>query len=320
MKVIDTPRSGKIGTQVAYPSPYGQCFHTYVVPRNPQSDAQIRMRIIFGSSSSGWGFNLTEPQRQRWGLAALNVPSHPSLGQYSHLSGQQFCVKINSTLRCVGQPPVDEPPAPVVFAPSPVGQLNIVNDPETGVRLLLDVGTVTEDIMLFGQAPCSRGRMKHRRVCYLGLVGPATNGQCDVTAPYTARFGPPRPGQKIFLVTCQEKNGWKAQDQVTSAIVPSAPLPGDPPANEPHPVEPAAAKQSPAPPQALITASSPLPRLMYKGSTPDAPRMHSGSEREHPVSIPCTPLVHGAQVALGRLAGLLDVALRRLISTGALAR
>ena len=80
--------------------------------------------------------------------------------------------------------------------------------------------------MLFGQAPCSAGRMKHRRVNYLGLLGPATNGQCDITAPYTARFGQPRPGQKVFVVTCQQKNGWKAQDHVASAIVPPKPIAG----------------------------------------------------------------------------------------------
>ena len=47
-----------------------------------------------------------------------------------------------------------------------------------------------------------------------------------VIAPYAARFGQPTPGQKVFLVTCQEQNGWKDQDQVLSAIVPPpSPIP-----------------------------------------------------------------------------------------------
>ena len=64
------------------------------------------MRGIFGSSSLGWVLNLTEAQLQRWAVAARNVPSHPSLAQYSHLSGQQLCVNINCTLRCVSKPSV----------------------------------------------------------------------------------------------------------------------------------------------------------------------------------------------------------------------
>ena len=64
--------------------------------------------------------------------------------------GQQLCVQINSTLQCIGQPPVTEPPAPVVFTPNPVGDLAVVNDEGGGVRLLLTVGPAVEDIMLFG--------------------------------------------------------------------------------------------------------------------------------------------------------------------------
>ena len=128
MKAIETPRTNKIGNVVAYISPFGQCYRAYCVPRNPNSPAQRRARGIFGSSSSGWGLKLTELQREHWDATAEQVPSHPSLEQYSHLSGQQLCVKINSTLRCVGQAPVDEPPALVVFTPNPTGDLVAVTD------------------------------------------------------------------------------------------------------------------------------------------------------------------------------------------------
>ena len=223
MKVIDTPRTGKIGTQVAYASPFGQCVHAYVVPRNPQTPAQVRMRTIFGSSARAWSLSLTDSQRELWALAALHVPSQPWLGHYAHLSGQQLWVKINSTLRCIGQAPVTAPPALAVFGPSPVGELTMGYDDEGGLRLRLNVATVTEDIMLFGQAPCSQGRMKPRQLCYLGLLGPVVDGQCDITAQYTARHGQPAAGRKVFIVTCQERNGWKAPDQATNAIVPPRP-------------------------------------------------------------------------------------------------
>jgi hypothetical protein len=264
------------------------------------------MRAIFGSSSRGWGWKLTELQREHWDAAAQQVPSHPSLAQYSHLSGQQLCVKINSTLRCVGYPPVVEPPALVVFTPNPVGDLVAVTDEGGGVRLLLNVGPAAEDIMLFGQAPCSAGRMKHRRVCYLGLVGPATNGQCDVTAPYTARFGPPSPGQKIFLVTCQMKNGWKAQDHLTSAIVPPRPLPGQPQSNQETKAETAPATGTPESQPAPVPVSFSAIRAVYKGCTPDARGLHNLLQRGHPLSTLCAPLVHGVKVALARL-GMLDM-------------
>ena len=283
MKVIDTPRTNKIGNTVAYLSTYGQCYRAYVIPRDPKSPAQNRMRECFGISSQGWGRKLTDPQRQRWNAAAQTVPSHPSLNQYSRPSDQQ---------------PVDEPPAPVVFSPNPVGDLTVGYDEAGNVRLLLAVGTAVEDVMLSGEAPCSAGRMKHRRVCYLGLLGPAAIGQCDITAQYVVRYGQPRPGQKVFVVTCQEKNGWKAQDHVTSAIVPPA-------RTQPTPSKTAATTSTPQAQPAASQGVSPLSRAVYKGSTPAAPGMRKGSKHEHPLSILVTSLVHGLRMAMAAL-GMLN--------------
>lgn len=229
MKVIDTPRTNKIGTMVAYVSPYGQCYRAYCVPHDPRTDAQLRQRSTFGDSARRWSRSLTELQREHWDTAAQQTPSHPSLRQYANLSGQLLWVKIDSTLRFLGQPPVEEPPAPVVFGPNPVTSLLIDYDASREIRLRLSVGPLSEDIMVFGQPPCNSGRRKLRRVYYLGLLGPATDGQCDITAPYTGRFGPPAPGQRVFILTSQHRNGWRGPDSVVSALVPPPPPAGEPP-------------------------------------------------------------------------------------------
>ena len=114
--------------------------------------------------------------------------------------------------------------------------------------------------------------MKHRRVCYLGLLEPATSGQCDITAQYTARYGQPSPGQKVFIVTCQAKNGWKAQDDLASAIVPPRPLPGEQQSTQDTKVASPKTTVTPKFPVAATQASSPAPRAVYKGRH----RMHEG--------------------------------------------
>ena len=104
-----------------------------------------------------------------------------------------------------------------------VGRLVIENGAD-GVRLYLPVsGELNEDVMVFGQEPCSRGRSKRRNVSYLGLLPPPIGGRSEITRLYKAKFGEPRPGQKVFLVTCQEKDGWKGLDLETSATVPEPP-------------------------------------------------------------------------------------------------
>jgi hypothetical protein len=120
----------------------------------------------------------------------------------------------------VGAPQQLEPPAKVIFGPNPTGGLVITND-EGGVRLFVEVtGDLDTDIMVFGQEPCSPGRTQRRNVCYLGLIPPPIGGLSEITYLYRARFGEPRPGTKVFIVTCQQKNGWKGVDRVTNARVP----------------------------------------------------------------------------------------------------
>jgi hypothetical protein len=141
-----------------------------------------------------------------------------------------------------------EVPAPVVFSDNPVGQLTLLNG-ENGVRLLLRVsGPVVEDIMVFGQAPCSAGRSKRRNVAYLGLLPAPQDGMSDITDIYVARYGEPRPGERVFIVTRQQKGGWEGDDQETNEIVP----------------------EKPAGQQAVGTATLTLKVHMHKGCTRDA--------------------------------------------------
>jgi hypothetical protein len=149
--------------------------------------------------------------------------SHPRLGQKGPLTGQQFWQAISTVRAIVGLPETLEVPERPVFTRSNVGRLVSENGAD-GVRLYLVVsGELNEDIMVFGQEPCSRGRYKRRNVSYLGLLPPPIGGLSEITRLYNAKFGEPRPGQKVFIVTCQEKDGWKGLDQETSATVPERP-------------------------------------------------------------------------------------------------
>ena len=223
MKVLSEPSSGKIGNRVAYVSPFGQCQRQLVVPANTQSPARDHMRGSFGQLARAWSGLLTQTHRDAWNAAGPNVQSAKRLGKSGLLTGQQHFEGINSARARVGLDMLWLPPAPVVFDPNPVGQLIITNG-EDGVRLLVNISRpLTEDIMVFGQAPCSAGRSKRRNVSYLGLVSASQARLADITALYTARYGEPRAGQKVFIVTRQQKDGWEGFDQVTSEIVPPRP-------------------------------------------------------------------------------------------------
>jgi hypothetical protein len=223
MKILDTPRSGKCGQTVAFQSRFGLCLRQHVPQKAGLTPAREHSCAIFGGNSRKWGGKLSEEQRDRWTLAGAQAMSHPRLGQKGPLTGQQFWQAISTVRAIVGLPETLDVPARPIFSRSNVGRLVSENGAD-GVRLYLVVaGELNEDIMVFGQEPCSQGRYKRRNVSYLGLLPPPIGGLSEITRLYNAKFGEPRPGQKIFIVTCQEKDGWKGLDQETSATVPDRP-------------------------------------------------------------------------------------------------
>ncbi len=278
MKVISEPSSGACGDYVAYVSPYGQVRRARVVPRNTQSPARDFMHSVFGHHSQTFSHKLTDEQHDRWAFAASQVMSDPRFG-YGPLTAQQFYQSIQCVLSRVGAPEAAEPPPKVIFGPNPTGQL-VIENTEAGVRLLLPVtGDLDTDIMVFGQAPCSPGRHKRRNVSYLGLLPPPIGGMSDITYLYRARFGEPRPGTKVFIVTCQTRNGWKGYDRVTSARVPDRP------------------KVS----QALFEPSPSSPVNVHKGST-RAAQGKGASPASHPQA-PSQPGTGGGKAKTERSGG-----------------
>jgi hypothetical protein len=248
MKVLTIPSSGKVGRVVSYQSRFGSCQRILVAPRNVRTPARQHMRGAFGSFARAWSRVLTQAQRDAWNVAGPKVQSKTRLGS-GPLTGQQLFQGLNSARACIRRGgmlllPTDQ----VIFNLSPVGRLTITNG-EEGVRLLLNVtGPVAEDIMVFGQAPCSAGRSKRRNVAYLGLLPPPQDGMIDITDLYIARYGEPRPGVKVFIVTRQQKDGWEGDDLETNDIVPG----------------------TPAVQQATATVALTLLPYMHKGCTRDA--------------------------------------------------
>jgi hypothetical protein len=223
MKILDIPRSGKCGQTVAFQSRFGLCLRQHVPQKAALTPARQHVCAVFGNNARKWSLRLSPEQHDRWIMAGAQVMSHPRLAQKGPLTGQQFWQAISTVRAVVGLSETLEVPARPVFSRSNVGPLVIENGAD-GVRLYLAVsGELNEDIMVFGQEPCSRGRYKRRNVSYLGLLPPPIGGLSEITRLYKAKFGEPCPGRKVFILTCQEKDGWKGLDLETSATVPERP-------------------------------------------------------------------------------------------------
>src|SRR5262249_27186574 len=96
----------------------------------------------------------------------------------------------------------------------------------------------------------------------------------------------------------------KAQDHVTSAIVPPKPLMSAQRRSEETKTEKATVAETPAVQAAPAQGLSSLSHAMYKGSTPAAPGMHKLTPGEHTWSILGRRLAHSLRVAMKGLAAL----------------
>jgi len=91
MRILDIPKSGRCGDFVFYMLGSKLCRRRYVVPKDPRTAGQLRVRAAFGAASKEWSHSrrLTEEQREAWRRKAKKVRSHPRLGQSGPLTGQQ---------------------------------------------------------------------------------------------------------------------------------------------------------------------------------------------------------------------------------------
>jgi hypothetical protein len=220
-KVSKNPASGTQGNTVSYDAPYGQAEREKAVSANPRSNAQVRVRSSLSRFAARWRI-LSDQQRATWITSAQGVHSEPRLGQSGRLTGCQLFIKINCTLALTGEPPTDVPTEPPSFGTNPVGALTITND-DGEIALKLSVPRApSQYVLVLGTAPCSAGIAVPRRFVILGALPAAVARVSDVTDLYTARYGVPPVGSRIFIRTIQVASGWEDFSKDTTAVVPKA--------------------------------------------------------------------------------------------------
>jgi hypothetical protein len=78
--------------------------------------------------------------------------------------------------------------------------------------------------MVLGAAPCSPRWRKCRKPVYLGLLPAPEGGVSDITETYVRRFGEPKTGERVFIRTRQQTNGWEGWNKDVSEVMPAKPL------------------------------------------------------------------------------------------------
>jgi hypothetical protein len=221
MKILDIPQSGKRGLNVSQNGRYGQISRILAIPSNPQTPAQMNVRNVFATNARAWD-TLTQVQRNAWITAAATHQSKTRCGTSGPLTGLQFYQQVNANQLLMGLDVLDAPPGTPVFGDlAPQGLVIAVAGGNTTLKLTCptDPG---ENTVVEASPPLKQGVNVNGNYRVLGTCPAVVAGSADITALYTAKFGLPPAGTKVFVRCHLMVNGQQGVPRAFSAIVPAA--------------------------------------------------------------------------------------------------
>jgi hypothetical protein len=198
MKVLDVPSTGKRGVVVGQGGRYGQVSRTLAIPTNPRTTAQLAVRQALSNQSKRWR-TLTQAQIAAWNTAAADQQTTPEDGQSGRMTGLQLFVQVNTVAILTGQPTVSNPPPAVAPVGLPAITLTLTNTAGVVSIKLATAGAMPAIALVKACKPQSAGISICNNWRKLGLCPPVTSGAADITALFTAKFGAPIAGKKLFI-------------------------------------------------------------------------------------------------------------------------
>ena len=221
MKIIDVPQTGKCGLTVTFPSRNGLIRRAWVVPSNPQTAEQLVVRGRLASLAAAYDA-LTEAQQNAWIAAASQYQTRSVLGQSGPMTGLQLFIKLNANLEQVGEPQINTPAETPSFDANVTQSLELTNVGGVVAIKLVCSGSSDAFNLVSAARPMKTGVRSSVKLNFLGELPEVSGGKADITSLYTAKFGAPVAGQRLFVSSQQMTDGWKDVAKSFTGLVPAS--------------------------------------------------------------------------------------------------
>lgn len=204
MKILTDPTSGSYQGITASRNRFGQYRRTRATPVNPGSAYQLAVRARLQTNASNWR-GLTDAQREQWAALGDQIQRQDSLGQYYTLTGFMAYLLVNNNKLAAGDATVSA--APLYDPPDPATSLTITAT-SASLSIAYTPTPLGAGIRAFVSAspPRSAGRAFEGDVRLIAVTAAAAASPANILAAYSARFGAPVTGSRIF-VSLQLYNG-----------------------------------------------------------------------------------------------------------------
>jgi hypothetical protein len=217
MKILNYPSSGSYQNVTFSRNRNGQYVRGRAIPVNPGSTFQAAVRARFALNAQNWR-DLTSAQRAGWADLGDQISRNDSLGQSYNLTGFQTYLSVNNNRLAAGDTVLAD--APALLPPDPLATL-VATIGVASFSVAFTVTPLPANTRLFLSASPQRsaGRSFEGDFRLITVTAAAATSPSVITAAYTARFGVPVVGNRIFVSAQTYFAGFLAQPLLTSAVV-----------------------------------------------------------------------------------------------------
>lgn len=196
MKFLGNPQSGSFRGDTSSRNRNGQYYRNRATPVQPRTVRQLAVRAIMGNNAAAWRA-LTDAQRAGWLSLGLQMTRTDSLGQAYTLTGFQAYCSVNNNKLSAGD-------AVVAAAPALTTPITLLTATITLTAASFSIAYTTTPLaagnrlFVFVSPQRSAGVTFNGDYRLLAVTAAAAASPHNALAAYTAKFGVPVVGNKIF--------------------------------------------------------------------------------------------------------------------------
>jgi hypothetical protein len=217
MKVLVPPHSGSKEGVTASRNRFGQYIRTRAIPVNPSSAAQGLVRTRLSTNSEAWRA-LTSAQRAGWAGLGSSMVRSDSLGQSYTLQGNQAYCSVNNNRLLCGLAAISDAPALTAVSNIVTATITLTNASLSIAFTATPLAAETY-LAVFASPQRSAGRNFEADFRFIKLSAAAAASPLVALTEYTAKFGVPVTGNRIFFSFAALTLGFESGPFVTSQLV-----------------------------------------------------------------------------------------------------
>lgn len=217
MKYLGDPRSGSYQGLTASRNRFGQYMRTRASPVQPRTPAQLNQRARMTTNAAGWR-GLTDAQRAGWLSLGLSISRTDSLGQSYTLGGFAAYCSVNNNKLDAGDAVVSD--APTIVTPADLVSVTLTAT-SAALSIAYTATPLAAGVRLFVWVSPQRsaGVIFNGDYRLLTVTAAAAASPANILAAYTAKFGVPVTGKRLFLSLQTYQAGFKGSPFNVSQVI-----------------------------------------------------------------------------------------------------